>query len=1032
MLPPLDIRLFGPLEIRIQDRPLPKLRTRKGYWLLALLVLRHGRPVERDWIAGTLWPDSDQSQAYASLRRALTDLRQAIGADAMRLCAPTPQTLCLDLTGARVDVLDFDAAVSTGDPAALQQAVELYAGPLLEGCTEIWVLQERETREQAYLAALETLARQALTTRDYTAAIGCLRRVVGCDPLRESAQRRLMEALVADGDVAAAMQVYRDLRILLRSELNTDPSPETTALFQQIRSHARQKTEAPPPVSRSSAAASPPSRIPHPLTELIGREKEVAEIESLLAGARLMTLVGTGGVGKTRLAIQIAEELCEDYADGVFFVELASLADEALIGQAVVAVVGAQEQAGQSLEDSLLEYLRARRVLLILDNCEHLLAACARWSARLLGDCPHLRILATSRQSLGLTGERVWRVPSLSLPDREHTFHEEKETIPILMESAAVRLFAERARQAAPDFRITAGSVRTIARICHRLDGIPLAIELAAARVKALSLEQIAARLNDRFRLLTGSPAALPRQRTLQAAMDWSYDLLSERERRMLQRLSVFAGSWTLEGAEAVCAGEDIETHAVLDLLCGLVDKSLVSVETGKDEENHYRLLETIRQYGQDKLEHSGQKNRACERLFSYCGALAEHAALQLQGPDQARWLAQLDRQLDNLRAALEWSKEVEYDGEGRLNLVSRLGRFWLMKGYYTEGRRHLMDALAHPAARARTPLRASALNWAGALAAQQRDYPAARALYEESLAIQEEVGNKHGVAICLNNLGLMACEQGDYATARPLLEQSLALDREVGNQAGAAAVLENLGLLASEQRDYALARSYYEEGLAIERELGNRYGMAISLNNMGVIAWDQGDSATARALFEESLAIRQELEDPIGIAMALDNLGMVAAHQEDCKTARSLLEQSLALKREAGDLAGIGATLQYLGLTAQIAGDREQAFALFTQGLELLQSAGNRSGAVQALESLAHLAVEQGLLERAARLYGAVEALRKAIGMQLTPLERKKLEQYLVRMHAGLEAETAARLWSEGRGMTLEGTILYAQEKNA
>ena len=1026
---PLVMRLFGPFDMRVQGRPLPQLRSRKGYWLLALLVLRHGRQVERDWLAGTLWPESDQSQAYSSLRRTLTDLRQAMGAEAVRLCSPTPQTLCMDLTGATVDVLEFDAAVSAGDPTALQHVVDLYCGPLLEGCTESWALQERGTREQAHLGTLEALADQALTMRDYDAAIGYLRRTVGCDPLRESAQRSLMEALTADGDVAAAVQVYRELRILLRGELNAEPSPETTALFEQIRSRARRHTEAPPRASVFPASTSPPCRIPRPITELVGRQKEVEEVKTLLANARLMSLTGTGGVGKTRLAIQVAEELREDYADGVFFVELAALMDEALIAQAIAAAIGVQEQAGRSQRESLSEYLRTRHLLLILDNCEHLQVSCARLSERLLGDCPHLRILATSRQSLGLTGEVVWRVPSLSLPDLEHAFPEEKEAVSVLMESEAVRLFVERARQAEPAFKMTAPVMRTIALICHRLGGIPLAIELAAARVNVLSTEQIAARLNDRFRLLTGSQTALPRQRTLQAAVDWSYDLLSEAERRMLQRLSVFAGSWTLEGAEAVCTGEGIEEGAVLDLHFELVDKSLVFVEAGQDAENHYRLLETIREYGTDKLEHSGERTRTQERLFSFCFALTERASTELQGPDQTRWLAKLDRQIDNLRAALEWSRETGHDWEGRLKIAVMLDRFWMVKGYYTEGRKHLMDVLAQPEASARTPLRAKALNWAGALAAQQRDYPAARALYAESQAIQEELGDKQGVASCLNNLGLMACEQGDYTRARPLLEQSLAIDRELGDKGDIAISLGNLGLVVHEQGEYALARAYYEEGLALKRELGDRYGIAILLNNMGTIALDEGDDEAARALYEESLALRQELGDRRGIAMTLDNLGVMAARQGDSEIAHSLLEQSLALKREMGDRGGVGNTLEHLGMTARKAGDHGRAFALLTQGLELLQDVGDTSGTVRALEALAHLAVEQDRWEHAVRLYGSAEALREAIGMPLAPVERQEREEKLSRVRAETVDEVLARLWSEGRGMTMEQAIAYALE---
>jgi predicted ATPase len=451
-----------------------------------------------------------------------------------------------------------------------------------------------------------------------------------------------------------------------------------------------------------------------------------------------------------------------------------------------------REAPGQPLLQTLVESLRPRQMLLVLDNCEHLVGACAHLAQGLLQSCPHLRVLATSREALGIAGETRYRVPSLSLPAAER--------LPVLEhlgQYEAVRLFLERAAAVLPGFRLTAANAAGVAEVCRRLDGIPLAIELAAARMNALPVEELAARLEDRFRLLrSGSRTALPRHQTLRSLIDWSYDLLTEPERTLLRRLSVFAGGWTSEAAEAVCVGERVEEWEVLDLLTSLVEKSLVLYEE-RSGEGRYRLLETVRQYARDRLLEAAEANPIREQHLHYSVSWAEKAAAQMQETEEARWVERFEEEHDNLRAALGWSG-VQGERQAGLRLGGAQGRFWEVLGYWREGREQLAVLLELPGAEARTAARAKALNWAGRLAVRQGDFGAPGALFEESLAISRELGSKWDIAHSLGGLGWTAYGQGDYGAARALFEESLTIFREIGDKPGIADTLARLGLNAS------------------------------------------------------------------------------------------------------------------------------------------------------------------------------------------------------------------------------------------
>lgn len=950
----LEIRLFGPFAALVNGHPLPRLRTRKGQWLLALLVLRHDREVAREWLVTTLWPNSPEEQAFSSLRRCLTDLRATLGAEAERLLSPTSLTLRLDLTGAFADVLAFDRAFVQGDLESLQEAVSLYVGPLLEDCSEEWVLPERERREQAYLSALERLIQQSQEQQNYGEAARLARLAVTCDPFRESAWRALMQALADHGDHAEVALAYRELREVLRREMNAEPAAETRELFQWLQKQARGRDVAQSPF----ALPSQPSglHLPRPLTSFIGREKEIAEVGECLATNRLVTITGAGGVGKTRLALRVAETVIDHFPDGAWFVDFAPLSSPALVVQAVAKGLGLRENPSRPLLTTLTTHLRSKCLLLLLDNCEHLRSECARLCQTLLLECPGVKLLATSRQALGSEAEMVWRAPSLSLPATRHLPAGDEGLEFVLPDYEAPRLFVERAVAAMPAFVLTRKNAPATLRICRRLDGIPLAIELAAARLRTLTVEQILPLLNNRFRLLTyGSAVSVPRQQTLRAAIDWSYDLLSQAEQMLLRRLSVFAGGWTLEAAEAICAEEGVDTYTVVDMLTELVDRSLVVADEDRGAERRYRLLETIREYSRERLHESGEEEPTRNRHLNYFLQWAEEVEPRLTGSDQQHWLERMEVEHDNFQAALAWG--LERESEGVLPLSGALGRFWLVRGHFSAGREWLQCALSQAGAQARTQARGKALNAAGVLARMQADHTAAYACHEESLALHREMGYQYGTASSLMNLGSVAKEQGDYERAETLYRETLEIMRQIGDRWGTASVLNNLGNVYYSLGDYVTARAYHQESMVVRREMGDKQGISQSLHNLGIIADNLGDLAAAITYFQESLHLLKEIGDRHGIALSLNSLGVLACNRGDYTVAVAYYEESLALRREIGDKHGIVLSLGNLGNIANYRGDYAAARAYHKDALSVAQELGERWAVARSHNSLGRVA---------------------------------------------------------------------------
>ncbi len=709
------------------------------------------------------------------------------------------------------------------------------------------------------------------------------------------------------------------------------------------------------------------------LTSFVGREREMAAVKQQLSTSRLVTLMGPGGAGKTRLALQVAADLFETFPKGVWLAELAPLSDPSLVTQTVATVLGVREVSGRPLLETLIDYLRTRDLLILLDNCEHLIEATAQLAGALLRGCSKLRLLATSREALRTAGEATFRVPSLVSPDPRRVTSVEE-----LMQADATRLFLERAALSNPRFVVTEANAPAVAQICRCLDGIPLAIELAAARVKVLPVEQIARRLDDRFRLLTsGFRTSLPHHQTLRAAVDWSYDLLSEGEKVLFRRLAVFPGGFLLEAAEAVCAGDGLSVEDVLDLVSRLVDKSLLITEA-VDGDIRYRILETIRHYSRGRLVDSGEADTIRDRHLRWYQDLAGRAAPELQGADQLVWLERLEQEHDNLRAALEWAREDRIDAG--LQLAGALYRFWGLRGFLSEGREWLEGLLAKGQG-ASTGARANAAYGAGLLAFAQGDYDRAEVASSESLRWYHQIGDTPGMVLSLNTLGIVARNRGEYQKARVLLDESLTLSRQSGHTWALAEALNILGVTARRQGDRESATAMFEESLARWRVLADKWGLASSLGHLGVVARLQGDYERARALHEESLALRRQLGDKQYIAAALSSLGIVARHLGDYEQAGALFDESLVLSRELGDKLSIAATLCTLGLVVHRQGDDDRAAALLRESLALSREQGDKLNYAAALCNLGFVTARQGDIEQAAALHNESLDLFRELG---------------------------------------------------
>jgi predicted ATPase/DNA-binding XRE family transcriptional regulator len=761
----------------------------------------------------------------------------------------------------------------------------------------------------------------------------------------------------------------------------THPYRETAerlaAVLQLTPEDAQEFHSAVRPVRRHGSLRAGPARpsvqhnLPTPVSSFIGRDLELAEVTARLAETRLLTLIGVGGCGKTRLALEVARSAATKYPHGVWLVELGPLSDPTQVAQKIGAVLSVRESPDQPITSALISALVGRRVLMVLDNCEHLLQACAVLLDSVLRGCPELHVLATSRESIGIDGEVAWRVPSLAVPDTE------RAVVAELQNNPSVRLFVERARAVQPRFALTAREAPAVSQICRRLDGIPLALELAAARIQALTAEQLAVRLDQRFRLLTGgSRAALPRQQTLQATLDWSYDLLSQSERRLFERLAVFAGGWTLEAAEAIGVGVGVAEDDVFDLLARLVRKSLVVASEAADGAEHYALLETVRDYARQKLVARGavEATSARERHAAYYSDLAERFYTGTwvrglwvgEGAGAAELRDHVDEVHENLRTALDWWVETRHPTHG-LRVALTLCEFWVRDGLYAEARRWLERMLD------------------------------------------------------------LASDATEVASATEGPVVGVALELRVD-------ALINLGLLASWQGEYVRSCAHLDSAAALVHELGNPTVLARTLNVLGMSLWLSGSRERSRTVLDESLRISIESGDPIPVAVAQRNLGIVARWEAHYERANAMLRESVVQAQRTSNRAfSVARSLSNLARVAHLQADHQQALKLLHEALAVIRE--DRLAGLplaDSLDWLAAVALAQDDVVRAARLFGAAEAQWRASGAVRYAAEQPAFERDLASVRARLDEHTFATAWSEGRAMNAEMAVAYALDGTA
>jgi predicted ATPase len=917
--------------------------------------------------------------------------------------------------------VDFDLAVNRGALPDLEFAVSLYKGPLLEGCSEEWVPQERIVRERECLQAMQKLAESVFAVGNYEAAAEYYIRAVAIDPWSDTSHRGLMEALAKLGDLNEALRIYREFSEFLKSETGSVPDERTTTLYRRLRTESRRSLAAQERESDTKRRPKVSGYLPHSLTELVGREDEKSEIGFSLRKSRLVTLTGPGGIGKTRLAIEVAKGIAEDFDDGVWLVPLESISNGVQVDQRVADVLDLKEILSRPIIEALIEYLADLKILIVLDNCEHVIQDAAQVTSTLLRSCPGVRVLATSREPLGITGEVIWNVPALVFPNIETLPPGRTPLVRILMGYESVQLFVERAQSIQKSFAITPLNALAIARICALVEGIPLAIELAAARVKSIGVEEIAQRLDDRLGLLVGGDrAAQGRQQTLRETLDWSYELLSEPNRVLLARLSVFVGGWSLDAAEKVCGDGTRPTimgKTIQDLLGLLVDKSLVIFgmqgSSGRDVRGRYRLLETVRQYGSELLCSRNEFNRMRTQHFSYFLELAQEVDRRFFESEQAAWLSMLETDHANLRHALDWSVREEIDPQSSLTLVSRLGKYWELHGHYTEGRAYLSKVLGREGAEEPTLARARALNSAGVLAYCQGDIPSAEALLREGIEVSRHVGNKESTAWLVNNLADVISAQGADDLARELYSESLAMFRELGDQCGIASLIHHLARLERDQGNFEQARRYYSEGVAIQSGLGNKLGVAWSLHHLGNLSWRQHDVPSAWSVQNEALSIFRALGSRQGIAWSLNELGIVSFGTGEIQAATRYFGESLEIFTELGNSQGISAIQCAFGDLYHSNGEADEAWKCYRRSLAIRVAQGNQAVACECLAAIADLALVTGQGQDAVRLWATVQAVQDETGRRLLDSEKVEIGKRRVRSEIG--AGVFEAYWSEG-----------------
>jgi predicted ATPase/DNA-binding SARP family transcriptional activator len=991
----LAIFLLGPFHVTLDGRAVTDFEYDTVRALLAFLALESDRPHRREALAGLLWPQVSDRVARNNFRNALFTLRRAIG-DA------TAQIPFLDITRDTVQfnpqsdhTLDVRAFNTHLDACAAHrhrnskicpqctharaQAIALYRGNFLEQFSlasaelEEWILRQREHLRLRALDALFQLSDFYARREEHAAAAQFARRQLELDAWREEAHRQLMRAYARAGQRSDALAQYEVCRKVLRDELALEPAAETIQLYEAIR-------------DQTLPALSIFPTLPLASTPFIGRHTELAKLADLINNpdCRLLTITGAGGMGKTRLAWQVASECARIFESGARVVSLAEVDTPTQVPAVIARTLEIQLSGAPDPQSQLLKHLRERDLLLVLDNVEHLLDG-ASSLAEILKHAPRVVLLVTSRERLGLQGEWVFALEGFEPSD-------------------ARALFAQRAQMARADFALTEQNRASVARVCDLVEGMPLAIELAAASVRAYAPTELARRIAADIEHLAAPFRDLPaRHQSIRAVFEHSWRLLAPAEQNALAGVAIFRGGFRATAAARVA-------DAPAELLSALVDKSLVQLK----RDGRYALHELVRRFAEEKLIEQNRLDAQRQSHLDYFIAFAEQREPLLTGPKQAEHFAELDADKDNLHAALEFALGGAAAETG-LRLCAALWRFWWVRGYPIEGLEWMRRALAANPAQVTRP-RANALGGAGILAWSVTHYDESQRWHAECLALRRELNDQAGVASALINLGLLALGRGDLDRAEAFYSEGLAIQQQVGNQSGAATALRNLALVAHAKQDYARARELSEASLAVERDLGNLHGIATALNNLGTLAYEEGDLTRAQVWHTESLELRRKLGHKLGIATSLTMLGRIALAQANCARAAEWIEQALMMRRDAGLTRG--EVLYWLGRVALAQGDLARAASLFREGLN--REFGNVEGLVltQCVEGCARVAAARKRWVPAAKLFGAAEASRQT-GYHIPPVEIAEYQRVVAAVRAQFDATEFQSAWNEGRGLT-------------
>lgn len=1005
-------------------------RLRKVRALVKLLALAPRNRLHREQVLEVLWPDLAPEAAVNNLHQAAHIARRAIafasqaGVDGyFRL---RDQVLALhESRQLWVDVDAFDsaaaAALSGTDVVSYERALSLYTGELLpDDRYEEWTVEPRRTLQQQYLTLLLRVAPLYEQAGDVPGAIKALNKVVFQEPAHEDARTRLMRLYAQIGDQQAAVRQYHSLKTALEA-LDATPDPSTVTMARQIQSDRKPRGTRSPDSWGNFDGSSTSGNLPHSLDSFVGRKRELTELRGVLRRGRLLTLTGPGGSGKTRLALELARASAADYTDGVWWVDLQGLRDASLLPSVIASGLGVREEPARPVEVTLTGKLRHRNCLVILDNCEHLLGACSALVETLLRACPRLSVLATTRERLKVQGETRWPVLPLSVPPRGT-----RVSITTIGGYDAAALFIARGRSVKPHFALTAENAGIVAEICQRLDGLPLAIELAAGGMHSLSARQIWEKLDKRFQNAVIPGTSLPRYRTLAEAFGCSYVLLSEKERMVFDRLSVFEGGLSLDAAEGICTGSGIEQVELLDLLSELVEKSLVVLEETPHGTGRYRLLEPLREFARQKLMESEAEDEACRRHRDWFLRLAEGTSPNPGTPNWVVWLDERERERGNLRAALRWSL-ASADLESCLRLAVALAPFWLERGYWAEGREALEATLSLSGDTSQA-LRARALHQAATLANYTGDYAAASDHAGSSRRLYCRLGDKSGEMESLFRMAWTSRWQEERLdVSRQYFEEAMIVARELGSTGGIARALHGLGDLAWRRGDFENASALLGDALAIARASGDRVLLAELLNELGECELDQGHFEPARRLIEDGLRIYQEIGSKLGIASSLRDLGLLARAEGDNVTARSLIERAICAYREMGDGRQLPYALSTLAMVAMKEGAFTEACSLVNESLEICRAPNVVRGLRVTLRALAGLATAVGRPEDAAHLYGAERRLRERTQLHLSASEQIAHEEDLDTLRKELGEGGLHAAETSGAAIPLERIMEYA-----